>query len=147
MLKGRGHAINFGLCKTQSHSLFPPVATACPTSAAITRALPSSSPSWTLNLNPEIVKDDTTTGLLARGTIINIKGGAYYPMRTRKFGTVYLGGEYTIIDDDIDSDNIIRLGARWSPKKNVTLDIVVLEDQDDFSTQTIPGQLILNVEF
>jgi hypothetical protein len=100
----------------------------------------------TVNLNPELLTDDDN---VFRGgdTTIFIRGGALFPLPVKMRGKLSLLGEVTLENSDF-LDTTINLGARWEPRKDVTIDFVIFNDQGDAGdVQGIPGALKVNIAF
>lgn len=99
-----------------------------------------------LNANAEVVSD--ADGRNSRGdrTTLFIKGGAGYPIDTAA-GRVTLIMEM-IAESNSSLDPVLNLGARWQPRRNITLDFVVLNERGDNGSHSgLPGAVRLNIGF
>lgn len=99
-----------------------------------------------LTLNVEAVTDeDGRNNRGDRGTVF-VKGGAGYPIDTGA-GRVMLIMEL-IGESNSALDPVLNLGARWTPRKNIALDFVVLNERGDNGSHSgLPGALRLNIGF
>jgi hypothetical protein len=100
----------------------------------------------TINVNPELLTDDDAAFRGGDSTIF-IRGGALFPLPVKMSGRLSLLGELTLENSDV-LDTTINLGARWEPRKDVTIDFVMFNDQGDAGdTQGIPGFIKVNIAF
>jgi hypothetical protein len=100
-----------------------------------------------LTVNPEWVTDDG--GFNGRGdqATLFVKAGIGYVLPEQRYGKITLIGEY-IADNSDFLDPVLNLGVRWEPRKNITLDAVLLNDRGDLAgMQGIPGMIRLNIVF
>lgn len=100
----------------------------------------------TVNVNPEILTDDDNA-FRGGDTTLFIRGGALYALPVRMPGRLSLLGEIILENSDV-LDTTINLGARWEPRKDVTIDFVMFNDQGDAGdVQGIPGAVKVNIAF
>ena len=101
----------------------------------------------TLNLNPEVVTDDRGVGGPRGGkNTVFIKGIAAYKLNNAPVSLV----AEVILENNIALERVVNLGARWQPKKNITVDVIVYQDFGPLPTNTIkaiPGYIIINYLF
>ncbi len=93
------------------------------------------------NVNPELLTDDT--GIRGKDTTFFLRGGVKYdlPVKTK----VSLIGEVALEDNDV-LDTAVNLGARWEPRKGVTIDFIIYNDMgDNGSTKGGPGAIRANI--
>ena len=86
------------------------------------------------NGNAEII----APGAAGAENTVRVKGGAYYAISSRGVGRMYLAGEI-VIDTNADTTDLYA-AMRFSPKKNVNVDIGVYESIDaaNVSTTGVP---------
>jgi hypothetical protein len=103
---------------------------------------------WVLNINPEFVTDDANTNGRGDKTTLFVKAGVGYILRNERYGRTTLIAE--VIGENNDNlDTTLNFGLRWEPRRNITLDAVVLNDRGNRggSSTRIPGMLRLNIAF
>jgi hypothetical protein len=99
-----------------------------------------------LNLNAEVVTDEDGRNERGDKTTLFIKGGAGYPIDTGA-GRVMLIMEL-VAESNTSLDPVLNLGARWQPRKNITVDFVVLNERGDNGSHSgLPGAVRLNIGF
>ena len=99
-----------------------------------------------LNLNPELVTDDAN--IRGGKNTIFIKGSAALALKNT--GTALVAE--IILENSSFLDTVINLGARWQPRNNLTVDLIVYNDGGSIGpipgTRTgIPGYIIVNLLF
>jgi hypothetical protein len=99
-----------------------------------------------LNLNAEVVTDEDGRNNRGDRSTFFIKGGAGYPIETGA-GRVTLMMEL-IAESNSSLDSVLNLGARWQPRRNVSVDFVVLNERGDNGSHSgLPGGVRLNISF
>jgi hypothetical protein len=99
-----------------------------------------------LNVNAEVVTDADGNNNRGDRTTLFVKGGAGYPIATGA-GRVTLIMEM-VAESNSALDPVLNLGARWQPRRNVTLDFVVLNERGDNGAHSgLPGAVRLNIGF
>lgn len=101
-----------------------------------------------LTINPEYVTDDGNTNNRGDKNTLFIKGGIGYVLRAERYGRITLIGE--LIGENNDNlDTMFNLGVRWEPRRNITLDAVVVNDRGSRggSDTGVPGMIRLNIAF
>ena len=120
------------------------------TNFAVGAAYTLKSGALTYNLNPEFVTDDG--GLNNRGdkSTLFIKGSVQYKLKKVPVSLV----AEVVLDNNSNVvapvERNISLGARWQPKKNLTLDFIVYHDTGLVNVDEItglPGYVIVNYLF
>jgi hypothetical protein len=101
-----------------------------------------------LTVNPEFVTDDGGTNGRGDKNTLFVKAGAGYVLPNQKYGKITLIGEVVAENSDF-LDTVFNLGVRWEPRRNITLDAVVVNDRGDKggSRTGIPGVIRLNIAF
>lgn len=100
----------------------------------------------TLNINPEFVTDDG--GLNNRGdkSTLFIKGLFAYKIKNVPVSLV----AEIVLDNNSNVERNVNLGARWQPKKNLTVDFIIYHDDGVAANDpiiAIPGYVIVNYLF
>jgi hypothetical protein len=101
-----------------------------------------------LTVNPEYVTDDGNTNNRGDKSTLFIKAGIGYILRDQRYGKTTLIGE--LIGENNDNlDTSFNLGVRWEPRRNITLDAVLVNDRGSRggSNTSFPGMIRLNVAF
>lgn len=96
-----------------------------------------------LNVNPELVLDDSQPD---RDTRFEFGFGAHYQLPDTEFGRFSPGIEYTVISADVQDDNLLTAGTRWSFNDRISMDFMVLADAGT-TTFGLPGFVRLNAAF
>lgn len=96
-----------------------------------------------LNVNPELVLDDTTPD---RDTRFEFGFGAHYQLPDTDFGRFSPGIEYTVISADAQDDNLLTAGTRWAFNDRISMDFMVYADAGA-TAFGIPGFVRLNAAF
>lgn len=100
-----------------------------------------------LTVNPEFVTDDGGANGRGDENTIFIKAGVGY-IAGQRYGRITLIGE--VIGENNDNlGTVFNLGLRWEPRRNITLDAVVVNDRGSRggSDTGVPGMIRLNVAF
>lgn len=98
----------------------------------------------TFNINPELVTDDV--GLRGLDNTIFVKGSVMFDLKDTDTSLV----AEVILENNDFLDTVINLGARWKPKNNIHVDMIVYSDAGDLgggSVTGIPGYLIVSMLF
>jgi hypothetical protein len=99
-----------------------------------------------LTANLEAVTDEDGRNNRGDRSTVFIKGGAGYPIETAA-GRLMLVMEL-IGESNSALDPVLNLGARWTPRKNITVDFVVLNERGDNGSHSgLPGAVRLNIGF
>ena len=99
-----------------------------------------------LNVNAEVVTDEEGRNGRGDRSTLFVKGGAGYPIDTTA-GRVTLMMEL-VAESNSALDAVLNLGARWQPRKNITVDFVVLNERGDNGSHSgLPGAVRLNIGF
>ena len=94
------------------------------------------------NINPEIVTDDA--GLRGDKNTVFLKGSVALALKDT--GTSLVAE--VILNNNSFIERVINLGARWQPKNNLTVDLIIYSDADaDGTTKGVPGYIIVNMLF
>ena len=96
-----------------------------------------------LNVNPQLVLDDTTPD---RDTRFEFGFGAHYQLPDTDFGRFSPGIEYTVISADAQDDNLLTAGTRWAFNDRISMDFMVYADAGA-TAFGIPGFVRLNAAF
>jgi hypothetical protein len=99
-----------------------------------------------LNGNVEYVTDDQ--GFNGRGdeSTLFLKGGVGYLIPSN-YGRFTAIGELVLEDNDF-LDTVVNLGLRWEPRKNISVDFVLVNERgDNGSMNGLPGAVRLNIVF
>ena len=97
----------------------------------------------TLNVNPEFVTSDDVAIRGGKNTVF-VKGSAAFNLKDT--GTSLVAE--VILNNNSFVETGINLGARWQPKNNVTVDLIVYSDAGaNGSTKGLPGYIIVNMLF
>ncbi|MES0326882.1 MAG: hypothetical protein ABUK13_01710 [Gammaproteobacteria bacterium] len=122
------------------------------TNIAVGAAYTMKSGDITLNINPELVSDDSIApaGPRAGKNTVFVKGLAAYKLKQVPVSLV----AEVILDNNAALERVINLGARWQPKKNLTVDMIVYSDLGSSGVaganveyKSIPGYVIVNYLF
>jgi hypothetical protein len=94
------------------------------------------------NINPEVVTDDV--GIRGGKNTIFVKASAALALRNTRTALV----AEVILENNTFLDTVINLGARWQPRNNISVDLVVYSDGgDQGTTKGVPGYIIVNLLF
>lgn len=100
-----------------------------------------------LNGNGEFFSCSECGGGGASQSFLNLKGGAFYPLQTRKLkGKTYIAAE---LDLQLSPTSVTRFygGARFQPKRNVLFDLGFLASTTGATTLATPAFMRLNITF
>lgn len=117
------------------------------TDFAIGAAFTMKTGNLTLNLNPEVVTDDRGIGGPRGGkNTVFVKGIAAYKLNKMPVSLV----AEVALENNTALERVVNLGARWQPKKNLTVDLIIYQDVGPLPTdvtKAIPGYIVVNMLF